>query len=987
MKPIADSFSSWIKLSHGIRRVVSDRIFLLLLVFSSLSWTVPAQTITWSESYQYNVAPTSVQRQRWTDFLLDLKNKNFGSVTLWGSFDQTGVSLNDPCAATELAALLATGTPGTIHSDGHAWTVTRCDSGNGVLATALSVDGNEMACNCSDLYALRPHSTTGDWGGINSPSRTSCRAASQSMKLAFQPAVTIVANGPTTICSGGSVVLTAQSVVCSAPLTYKWNNGATTASIEVSASGSYSVTVSDGSSHYSTSSAVSVSAVEVSVSAGDDAFYCAEPVQLNAVGTSIGGNSATTANKICLFDSPNEAGVVGNCSYPVSSNICDEGLTEMLQTTPYTTTTAIADPIELRYAVHYTAYSNVSVNLKLNGHTLESFTDSNPAGSCFVAPKVFTFTPDQFNSYWNESANNDLTIEVVGNNQFYVAGLWVELVTSAVSYSWTPSVNLSDPTVANPLATPAEPTLYTVTYTDANGCKATDEVTVKPQCETAPIAICKPLVVDITEGCSATVAASDFNDGSSSPTGLPLTYSISPAGPFAAGTTTDVTLSVTDSKMNSSTCTTTITVRDIALPVITAQPEVVLVNDAGFCSATLPMPQVSDNCGTPGIVSDQPDNVVHTGTTTVTWTATDLHGNKQTFTQIVTVTNAAPVVNSVVASESTVALGTAALLTISYTDDNVNEAIVDWGDASAPTVYAAPSGTFDVTHNYPVAGTYIVNITLRDLCGASTSSAYESIVVFDPQAGWVKGGGWFQSPEGAYRKNLLAKGRANFSFDAQYNEYSNEPAGSVNFTFSAEGLKFRSTALDMLLINGETAWLTGRGNVDGKGGYGILISMVDDDTKIPHEGKGRPPMLKSDRLRVKIWNAEGVVIYDTQLGAADGAIASTQIGAGSIEIGTSSSTFSAMSAETMSSSFGEEATSVYPNPFMDYVNVQFNSTSDENIEVQLMDLAGRIVATGVFPVSENGSYLLDVPGNPKKGIYLLSVKQGQRIEMFNVIKN
>lgn len=987
MKPIAGSFSSWIRLSHGIRRVVSDRTFFLLLILSSLSWTVSAQTITWSETYQYNVAPTMDQRQRWTDFLLDLQDKNFGSVTLSGSFDQTGVSLNDPCAATELASLLATGTPGTIESNGHAWTVTRCDTGNGVVATALSVDGNPTACNCTDLYALRPHSTTGDWGGINSPSRSSCRAASQSMKLEFHPAVTILTNGSTTICSGESVVLTAQSVVCSGPLTFKWNNGATTASIEVTASGSYSVTVSDANNHYSVSSPVIVSSVEVNVSAGDDALYCGEPVQLNAVGNSVGGEDATATSKICLFDSPTPEGIVGNCSYAVSNNICEEGLTEMLQTTAYTTTTAISNPVELRYVVHYTAYATASVNLKLNGHILESFTDIKPSGSCSIAPKVFTFTPQQLELYWNESANNDLTIEVVGNNQFYVAGLWVELVTSTVSYSWTPSENLSDPMIASPFATPAEPTTYTVTYTDANGCQASDEVTVKPQCEEAPIAVCKPLVIDITEGCEAMVAASDFNNGSSSPTGLPMTYSISPAGPFAAGTTTEVVFTVTDSKANSSSCNTTITVNDIASPVITALPEVVLTNDAGVCSATLPLPQVSDNCGVQSIGSDQPDNVIHIGTTTVIWIATDLHGNKQTFTQIVTLNNDAPVVSSVDASESAVALGTAAFLTINYTDNNISEAIIDWGDASQPTIYATPSSLFEARHDYLVAGTYAVNITLRDLCGASTSFRYESIVVFDPQAGWVKGGGWFQSPAGAYRKDLLAKGRANFSFDAQFNEYSNEPVGSVNFNFKSADFKFRSTALDMLLINGETARLTGSGTVNGKGGYGILVSMVDDETKMPREGKGRPPMLKSDRLRVKIWDAEGVVIYDTQLDDTDGAIANTHIGAGSVEIGTSSSTFSAMSAETLASSFGEESTSVYPNPFMDYVNVQFNSVSTEDIVVQLMDLAGRIVATGVFPVSENGSYFLDVPGNPKKGVYVLSIKQGERLETLNVIRN
>ena len=54
------------------------------------------------------------------------------------------------------------------------------------------------------------------------------------------PVPTITASGPTTFCQGGSVVLTA-----SASSSYLWSTGATTQSITVSASGSYSVSVTD----------------------------------------------------------------------------------------------------------------------------------------------------------------------------------------------------------------------------------------------------------------------------------------------------------------------------------------------------------------------------------------------------------------------------------------------------------------------------------------------------------------------------------------------------------------------------------------------------------------------------------------------------------------------------------------------------------------------------------------------------------------------
>jgi gliding motility-associated-like protein len=48
-----------------------------------------------------------------------------------------------------------------------------------------------------------------------------------------------------------------------------------------------------------------------------------------------------------------------------------------------------------------------------------------------------------------------------------------------VKYQWSPSQGLSDPAVASPVASPAFTTTYTLTVTSAEGCTATDEITVK----------------------------------------------------------------------------------------------------------------------------------------------------------------------------------------------------------------------------------------------------------------------------------------------------------------------------------------------------------------------------------------------------------------------------------------------------------------------------------------------------------------------------
>ena len=69
-----------------------------------------------------------------------------------------------------------------------------------------------------------------------------CTTTSSSVVVTVNPvpAATITANGPTTFCSGGSVILTA-----SAGASWLWSNGATTQSITVTTSSNYSVTVSN----------------------------------------------------------------------------------------------------------------------------------------------------------------------------------------------------------------------------------------------------------------------------------------------------------------------------------------------------------------------------------------------------------------------------------------------------------------------------------------------------------------------------------------------------------------------------------------------------------------------------------------------------------------------------------------------------------------------------------------------------------------------
>ncbi len=965
---------------------------MLGLFLSSMTFFVSGQTLTWTDSFVQGQAPTAAQCQNWSNFLSQLSGKNFASVTLSGTFDETGKTIADATVANALANLLSTGTPGTVYFGNEYWTVTTCGSGAcGTPSIALSVNGNKSECDCFDTYAVRPHATNSNWGGVNT---SSCSGVSQTMTLEFNSGISILASGPTSICQGGSVVLTASTAICSAPYSYLWSNGATTESITVTEPGSYSVTVTSSDGCSGTSSATAVSMSTVSVSAGDDVTICSDPVQLSATGASAGGTDVQV-NKLCLYDAP---GGSGNCTF--TNDLCTEGA-ELLVNASYSQSITVANPVELRYLLYYSPYSFISTfNFKLNGQQIGSFVETNPTGTCTPAnygqyPRTIAFAREQFISYWNVGGDNLLTVEIIADQSgVYFAGIAAEVLTSNVSYSWSPAAGLTDAGIQNPIASPTETTTYTVTYTNGDGCTATDQVMVTVDCNTAPVAVCRPVTVEADANCEAIVGASAFDGGSTSPLGSPISFSVSPAGPYAVGET-GITLTVTDSNGQSSTCTSTLTVTDTTPPSIAALSDIVVVNDAGSCSATvnLEAPQTSDNCEVDLISNDQTDNIFPGGETVVTWTVTDIHGNQQTATQKVTVTNDPPVINSVTASASTVATNAPVTLTVSYDDNNATTASIEWGDLSDPEEVAGPPNTFDVSHSYSAAGSYSVTVTINDMCDATVTYVYESIVVAEEnQVGAVKGHGWFYSKPGYYLKNRRAAGKAQFEFEAENNNGGNVPEGSISFRFRAGKISFRSTQLESLLVDGQNAFLTGSGRLNGVNGYGILIGMVDEqsknksadswfDKKIRRSGDhGKNP----DRIRVKIWDADGIVVYDTQAASPDNAIATTDLGGGSIQVG---SDFSEIFEDGVAASFEEGSTSVYPNPFQDWLSAHFTSGSNENINLQLMDLTGKLVFSQDYPVSEDGSYTLDLPeGKSAGGLYILKIRQGRSVEFLRVIR-
>ncbi|TSA49392.1 MAG: gliding motility-associated C-terminal domain-containing protein [Sphingobacteriales bacterium] len=69
------------------------------------------------------------------------------------------------------------------------------------------------------------------------------------------------------------------------------------------------------------------------------------------------------------------------------------------------------------------------------------------------------------------SAGVDQTMCWYDSVQMVPTGTWV-------NYAWIPTANISDPAIAQPFASPATTTTYTLTVTDANGCAGFDSVVI-----------------------------------------------------------------------------------------------------------------------------------------------------------------------------------------------------------------------------------------------------------------------------------------------------------------------------------------------------------------------------------------------------------------------------------------------------------------------------------------------------------------------------
>ena len=277
---------------------------------------------------------------------------------------------------------------------------------------------------------------------------------------------------------------------------------------------------------------------------------------------------------------------------------------------------------------------------------------------------------------------------------------------------------------------------------------------------------------------------------------------------------------------------------------------------------------------------------------TIAVQAADSGGLSATDQATVNVLNVAPTVGAITAPVSPAQVNTTINTSASFIDPgtlDTHTAVWEWGDNSTSpgTVNETNgSGTATGSHTYTTPGVYTVKVTVTDDDGDSGESIFQFVVVFDPEGGFVTGGGWINSPAGAYMADPTLTGRANFGFVSKYKKGATVPTGVTEFQFQLADLNFHSDTYDWLVVAGVRAQHKGIGTINGSGEYKFLLTAIDADINTRDS-------ITVDRFRIKIWweDVDGTehVVYDNGLGAEDfdeidPTTGTTEIGGGSIVI-------------------------------------------------------------------------------------------------------
>jgi sugar lactone lactonase YvrE len=250
--------------------------------------------------------------------------------------------------------------------------------------------------------------------------------------------------------------------------------------------------------------------------------------------------------------------------------------------------------------------------------------------------------------------------------------------------------------------------------------------------------------------------------------------------------------------------------------------------------------------------------------------------------------NMAPLISNLQAAPNPAAVGTSIIASAKASDSTTGSSTIgsaeyriDGGSFSLAT--PMDSGFDEVEEDviafispFSSAGVHEICYRATDAVGNVSSPTCLLIAIYDPNGGFVTGGGWIDSPQGAYTPIPSLIGKANFGFVSKYKKGATTPTGQTEFQFQIANLNFRSSSYEWLVIAGARAKFKGTGIINGSGDYGFLLTAIDGQ---------KPAGGGQDKFRIKIYDKNtDAILYDNQMGKDDLGNDATALRGGSIII-------------------------------------------------------------------------------------------------------
>ena len=426
-----------------------------------------------------------------------------------GNYSVT-ITTNSGCAATSAATTVTVNPLPVLAANTGSASV--CENGTVTLANAqaggLWSTANNTIATINAVTGLvtgvNPGTTTLTYTFTNANGCTN--SVSTNFTVNALPAAVITANGSTTFCQGGSVVLTAN-----AGSTYLWSNGQTTQSITVSNTADITVTVTNANGCSATSAITSV-------------VVNALPV---ANITSLNGNSFCQGGSVTLVASNASSYAWSNGAFTQSVTVSStQTLTVTVTNANGCTATSAPFTVTMNPAPVATITANGPTTFCAGG----SVTLSAPAAASYLwssgettqtivasvdGPYTVTITDGNgcsaTSANMNITVNNLPSVQSIAGNNTVCAGSTTTLTNATIGGTWTSS-NTAIATVSTTgVVTGVAAGTATMTYTVTNAAGCSNAVSFNITVNATPVLTAIAGTAVVCEGATTLLANAQAN--------------------------------------------------------------------------------------------------------------------------------------------------------------------------------------------------------------------------------------------------------------------------------------------------------------------------------------------------------------------------------------------------------------------------------------------------------------------------------------------